>query len=184
MRDFLLDTQTIHYWYNKDCAQHQAIIGNVEALIQQSSSISPKPKLLVSVITLGEIAFGHRVQGNGWSMQNAAKFTFVRENLPGSLEITEDAVAAYADIRARVFNRNAPGNMRKPGMRPEQLVDPLTSLALTIQENDLWLCAQAVGHGMVLVTNDRMRAIREVTRNMAPNLKIQNWTVAGTAALE
>jgi hypothetical protein len=35
-----------------------------------------------------------------------------------------------------------------------------------IQENDLWLCAQAVAHGMVLVANDRMTQIRTVATGM------------------
>ena len=62
-------------------------------------------------------------------------------------------------------------------MRPEQLIDPITSRELGIQENDLWLCAQAVAHDMVLVTNDTMRRIREVSQGMQPALLIQNWAV-------
>ena len=64
-------------------------------------------------------------------------------------------------------------------MWPEQLTDPVTSLALQIQENDMWLCAQVVGYGMVLVTNDKMTAIRKVSKGMEPALLIQNWTQVG-----
>ena len=69
-------------------------------------------------------------------------------------------------------------------MRPEQLVDPETSLNLQIQENDLWLCAQAVGRGMVLVTNDKMQPIKEVCEGMDPILLIQNWTESGSAKVD
>jgi predicted nucleic acid-binding protein len=69
-------------------------------------------------------------------------------------------------------------------MRPEQLIDPITSKELGIQENDLWLCAQAVGHGMVLVTNDAMCRIREVSQDMRPALLMQNWTIPNTARIE
>ena len=69
-------------------------------------------------------------------------------------------------------------------MRPEQLTDLSTSLELGIQENDLWLCAQAVGHGLVLVTNDKMARIREVSKGMEPALLIQNWTHVGVASLD
>jgi len=69
-------------------------------------------------------------------------------------------------------------------MRPEQLIDPITSRELGIQENDLWLCAQAVAHDMVLVTNDKMLRIREVSEDMQPVLRIQNWANQKTAQIE
>ncbi len=184
MRDFLLDTQTIRYWYDEDCPQHQSVIDNLESLQRQSATLDPKPKLLVSVITLGEIEFGHGVQVGDQAALNDDRLKFVNEQLPERLEVTEDAVAAYGKIRSRLFNKYAPGERRRRGMRPEQLVDPITSLLLQIQENDLWLCAQAVAHEMILVTNDKMRAIREVAEGMAPDLRIQNWTEAGTAQVE
>lgn len=184
MRDFLLDTQTIRYWYDKDCLQHAAVIGNIESLKEQVGLLEHKPKLLVSVVTLGEIEFGHRVQVGDQSAHNEARLKFVREQLPVSLELTKDAVAVYGEIRSRLFNRFAPGEKRKPKMRPEQLVAHETSLNLKIQENDLWLCAQACGHGMVLVTNDKMQPIREVCEGMNPVLLVQNWIKVGEAKLD
>lgn len=184
MRDFLLDTQTIRYWYDEDCTQHAAVIDNIESWKEQAGLLEHKPKLLVSVVTLGEIEYGHRVQVGDQSMHNEARLKFVREKFPDSLELTEDAVAVYGEIRSRLFNKFAPGEKRKPKMRPEQLVDPETSLNLQIQENDLWLCAQAVAHGMVLVTNDKMHAIREASVGMEPSLLMQNWTKVGEAKLD
>ena len=64
------------------------------------------------------------------------------------------------------------------------MIDPISSLALTIQENDLWLCAQAAGHRMVLVTNDKMHAIHGVSKGMEPSLLIQNWTHVGEVNLD
>jgi predicted nucleic acid-binding protein len=185
MRDFLLDTQTIHYWYDTDCDEHAAVIGNVESLVQKCASRSDKPKVMVSVVSLGEIEFGYKVQLHQRANEfRRAKLKFIDDNQLEPLDVTRDAVVAYGEIRARVFEKFVPGDKRKPKMRPEQLVDPVTSLNLTIQENDLWLCAQAVGHGLVLVTNDGMRPIREATMNMDPALQIQNWTIAGTAAID
>ena len=162
MRDFLLDTQTIEYWYDEKCGQHAAVSGNVESLKQQAKSLEHKPRLLVSVVTLGEIEFGRCVQTGDFAAKQEAYIRFVQQELPAKLELTEDAVAAYGEMRGRLFNKYAPGAKRKRKTRPEQLTDPISSLPLTIQENDLWLCAQAVGHGMVLVTNDKMHAIHEV----------------------
>ena len=183
MRDFLLDTQTIRYWYDTGCPQHNAVVGNAERLRTLSASLSPKPRLLVSVVTLGEIEFGYRVQVGDHAAHNEELLRFVHERLPEPLQVSQDAVAAYGELRTRLFNKYAPGSTRKPKMRPEQLVDPATALALQIQENDLWLCAQAVGHQMVLVTNDRMKAIRDVAAGMNPALIIQDWTKADTASV-
>ena len=184
MRDFLLDTQTVRYWYDGNCAEHAAVIGNIVSLKEQVRPLEHKPRLLVSVVTLGEIEFGHRVQTVDFPKKQEAYIRFVQQELPARLELTADAAMVYGEIRSRLFNKYAPGERRRSGMRPEQLTDPITALELGIQENDLWLCAQAVGHELVLVTNDKMRHIREVCSSMSPELLIQNWTHAGEANLD
>ena len=184
MRDYLLDTQTICYWYDTMCPQHQMVVANIESLRNQVESLEHKPRLLISVITLGEIEFGHRVNEPPNPGVQAEYLKFISEQLPVRLEVTEDATAVFGEIRKRLFDKYAPGEKRKPKMRPEQLIEPITSKELGIQENDLWLCAQAVAHGMVLVTNDAMRRIREVSQDMQPVLLIQNWTIPNAARIE
>lgn len=176
MRDFLLDTQTIRYWHDSRCSQHSAVSANVAALRQLAASLEIKPKLLMSVVTLGEIEFGHRVALAPDPAAQSAYVKFVQEELPNPFELSSDAAASYGDLRTLLFNKYAPGDKRKPKMRPEQLVDPVTALELGIQENDLWLCAQAASHGMVLVTNDRMARIHSVASGLSPPLLVQNWT--------
>ena len=183
MRDYLLDTQIIRYWYDPACPERAAVIGNVESLRTLAASAKHQPRLLVSVITLGEIEFGHRVQREEHAPEQAAYLRFVGEQLPDRLELTEDAGSAYGEIRSRLFKKYAPRELRKPKRRPEQLVDPVDSLNLQIQENDLWLCAQAVGHAMVLVSNDAMNPIRKAAEGMSPPLLVQNWTIDGAVTL-
>jgi predicted nucleic acid-binding protein len=184
VRDFLLDTQTIRYWYDTGCRQHPTVVANIESLQRQLESRAHKPHLLISVISLGEIEYGHRVNPSSKPSVQAEYLEFVREQLPDRLEVTEDATPVFGELRKRLFDRYAPGEKRRPKMRPEQLVDPITSEELGIQENDLWLCAQAAAHGMVLVTNDAMRRIREVSQGMEPPLLIQNWTIPNDVRLE
>jgi len=50
----------------------------------------------------------------------------------------------YGELRSLLFDKYAPNDKRKKNLRPEQLVDPITSLELGIQENDLWIAAQAI----------------------------------------
>ncbi len=183
VRDFLLDTQTVRYWHDGDCPQHSAVRGNVDMLRQLTASLEVQPKLLVSVLTLGEIEFGHRVALSPDPVAQAAYIKFVKEELPEPFELSPDAAVAYGDLRTRLFNKFAPGDKRRPKMRPEQLVDPATAKELQIQENDLWLCAQAVAHGMVLVTNDRMQSIRDIASGMDPPLILQNWTIQNAVSI-
>jgi tRNA(fMet)-specific endonuclease VapC len=184
VRDFLLDTQMIRYWYDTKCSQHEAVAANVDFLRKQTESLEHKPRLLISVITLGEIEFGHRVNSSPNPSVQAEYLRFVNEQLPARLEVIEETAASFGELRRRLFDKYAPGEKRKRKMRPEQLTDPITSKELGIQENDLWLCAQAIAHDMVLVTNDAMRPIRQVSQGMQPGLLIQNWAVANAARID
>lgn len=182
-RDFLIDTQTIRYWYDTACPQHKAVVANIESLRQQVESWEHKPRLLVSVITLGENEFGYRVNPSLSSSSKAEYFAFVTQRLGAALDVTKDTATAYGELRKRLFGK-VPKEKRRRKMRPEQLIDPITSRELGIQENDLWLCAQAVAHDMVLVTNDAMRPIRSASEGMQPALRIQNWAHPNTAKVE
>ncbi len=184
MRDFLIDTQTVRYWYDTVCPEHEIVVANVELLREQTKASEHKPRLLVSVITLGEIEFGYRVNPTLDPANRREYLAFVSEKFPAHWEVMEDATLVFGELRARLFDKYAPKEKRKPGMRPEQLIDPTTSKELGIQENDLWLCAQAIAHGMVLVTNDKMRRIREVSKGMQPALRIQNWARPNAARIE
>ena len=83
----------------------------------------------------------------------------------------EKAVSLWPTIRAGVFEKYAPNVKRRRGLRPEQLIDPVTSQELGIQENDLWIAAQALEYNLVWVTNDKMERIRDVCEE----LQIENW---------
>jgi predicted nucleic acid-binding protein len=167
----------VRYWYDSNCAQHKAFMANLDALRTKSATVDPKPKVLISVITLGEIEFGHRVQLGDHAKENADRLRFLKQELPAPFELTRDAAEAYAELRSRLFAKYVPQDKRKPKMRPEQLVDPATAKELQIQENDLWICAQALAHDMVLVTNDRMKPIVDSSAGLQPPLRIENWTM-------
>ncbi len=184
MRDFLIDTQTICYWYDIACPQHETVVANIESLRRQTESGAHQPHLLISVISLGEIEYGHRVNSPSRQSANKEYLKFLTEQLPDRLDVTEDVAPVFGEFRKRLFDQYAPGEKRRPGMRPEQLIEPIASKELGIQENDLWLCAQAAAYGMVLVTNDAMRRIREVSQGVEPPLFIQNWAVPNAAKLE
>jgi predicted nucleic acid-binding protein len=74
-----------------------------------------------------------------------------------------------------MFQRFAPAGRRRKGRRPEELLDPATSRELGIQENDLWIAAQALQYNYVLVSHDQhMSRIREVSTE----LRLEDWAIS------
>jgi tRNA(fMet)-specific endonuclease VapC len=76
----------------------------------------------------------------------------------------------YGDLKARLFRAYSPASPRQN--HPERCIDWATGAELGIDENDLWIAAQAIQFNLILVTNDEMARIRDV----APELDIQDWT--------
>jgi predicted nucleic acid-binding protein len=164
--DYLLDTNIIGYWFDERCPQHGSVTSRIAALY-------PDEHLWVSAITLGEIEYGLRCRHDPPAEFEQELREFVGRRLPIIATVDRHTVACYGDLRAGVFKRFAPASRRRRRW-PEELVDPTTGKELGIQENDLWIAAQAVEHNFVLVTGDKMDHIVKV----AADLRIQNWTMA------
>ena len=166
MHGYLLDSNIVRYWFDAKCPEH-------ERVVQRTQQLPAGTPLVVSAITLGEIEYGLRVQDKGAEFE-AELVGFIHEQLPMVLSVTATTRIDYGSIRARLFKKFAPGELRRKLRLPEQLVDPVRGLALGIQENDLWIAAQTVEHNLVLVSNDRLTHLREV----APELRVENWAGA------
>jgi len=169
VRGYLLDTNIVVYWFDARRPQHERVVRH----IQELSEATP---LMISAITLGEIEFGLQVSKVSAPEQEASQDelrVFIDTNLPMVLDVTKATRISYGVLRASVFEKYAPNAKRRSGLRPEQLIDPVTSQELGIQENDLWMAAQALQYNLVFVTNDKMERIRDV----CVDLQIENWTV-------
>jgi tRNA(fMet)-specific endonuclease VapC len=135
------------------------------------SSTPPEAPLRVSAITLGEIEYGLRVVSEDSTALQEAFRELVDRRLPMVLDISKTTRMYYGLLRARLFEKYAPRHRRRRGLRPEQLIDPVRSRELGIQENDLWLAAQALEFNLVLATNDALEPIRAVCEE----LQMENW---------
>jgi tRNA(fMet)-specific endonuclease VapC len=169
VRGYLLDTNIVMYWFDARCPQHERVVRHIQELPEATP-------LMISAITLGEIEFGLQVSKVSTPEQEAAQEelrAFIDTNLPMALDVTKATRISYGALRASVFEKYVPNARRRSGLRPEQLVDPVTSQELGIQENDLWMAAQALEYNLVFVTNDKMERIREV----CAALQVENWTV-------
>ena len=98
----------------------------------------------VSVITRGELLAGAFSSARRPQIESALNVLLAHV---GVLDLTDETVADYADIRSVLKARGT-----------------------IIGSNDLWIAAHARSLGLTLVTNN----VREYGR--VPGLKIENWT--------
>lgn len=159
-----MDTQTAVFWQDMARPQH----ANVDAHV---AAVPTGSVIFVSVVTLGEIQFGHQSTTTPDPIKQAKLNTFLQQSFPPALQVSRHTSQPYGTIRALLFQKYPPPGKRQ--RRPEQCFDPITSLELGIDENDLWIAAQAVEHNMVLVTHDRMVRIRDVAGHL---LAVEDWT--------
>lgn len=165
MRGYLIDTQTVSYWFDANLPQHRNVCDHVIALPSNDAL------LMVSAITIGEIAFGHAVTTKPDAGKQAGFNKFVQKHFPLPLAITKSTATYYGELRTLLFRKYPPQGKKQ--RRPEQCFDPITSLELGIEENDLWIASQAYERHLVLVTNDGMARIRDVAGHL---LTVENWT--------
>ena len=82
MHGYLIDTQTVSYWFDANLPQNKNVCDHVNAL----PSDAP---LMVSAITIGEIAFGHTITTKPDAGKQAAFSEFVQKHFPFPLAITK-----------------------------------------------------------------------------------------------
>jgi len=168
MNAYLLDTNAVSDWLDSTKPRHASVLRHVK-LLADTDAI-----LLTSTVVLGEIQYGLRV-APAERRQSLEEFRaqinaqFVHRRL--LLDVSRTTAVQYGDLRARLFEKYAPRKRRRKGLRAEELVSPTTGKELGIQENDLWIAAQAVERNLILVANDKMRPIQEAI----PELRAEDW---------
>lgn len=141
MKTYFLDTNIWSDWYKgKDY-----ITANMSKLLEAQAF------LMMSCISLGEFSYG-------WHMDTS----FDRKKFEVSLkqidfevcrEFDNHTTEIYGQIRAILAIKYAYKNKRVKWL--DELRDPVTDKKLGIQENDLWITAQAINYGATLVTADK-----------------------------
>lgn len=175
MADYLLDTNIVSYWYDDRCSEHEAVLQHVQNVRCPDDVTGYVSHLFVSVVTRSEIEYGHRVAPTPNAVAQAEYIKFISEQLPEPLEITHHVAEAYGELRAWLFNNCSPKNKRSKAMRAEEFVHPTTAKELGIQENDLWIAAQAITYNLVLVTHDRLGNLGDAIKHVTPALKLEDW---------
>lgn len=154
MKAYLLDTNHIGHIFDR----HQRVI-------QRCRSLPANTRLFASVISLGEIAAGHRITKTTNHQRRDEFERFVtHEFRPHALGVTASTREYYAQVIEGIWQRHPPTH---EGIRTEKhLVD------LGVDINDVWIAAQTLEHNLILVTGDKMECIREATGRL---LDVEDW---------
>lgn len=145
MSGYLLDTCIISKWY----AKRPGITARMDSLPGAS-------QLYISVISRGEIEFGHTYETSLPAQQAAFRKWLREEFADRELCISTYAGEQYGDCKRRLFEK-----FDKKGKYSECREDKLGQKC-GIDENDLWLAAQACEKNLILITTDEMAKIKEV----------------------
>lgn len=177
MPDYLLDTNILSMWYDPARPEYTKVIARVAAVRVPDALTGYVSRLFVSTVTLGEVEYGHRVALSPDPVKQTEYVKFIRQQCPEALDITRHVAEQYGQMRAWLFENCSPKSSRSKAKRAEQLVFPATGQELGIDENDLWIAAQAMTHDFVLVTHDRRGNFGKVLNQFDSAIRVEDWAL-------
>ena len=156
METYLFDTNIWSQWFRAETC-----VANKIAQLDKTT------KVFLSSVVWGEVIYGAKAN-KSFDFRSYSEFIHHRSE-PMILPIDGHVSDVYGELRVALFERYIRKGKDK---RPEQLIDPVTATEIGIDENDLWIVAQAITHNLTLVTNDKMHRIFTVTPK---ELKHEIW---------
>ena len=94
----------VRYWYDTDRPEHGKVIARVQNVRHPNPQTQYVPRLFTSVVTIGEIEYGHRVTTTPDASKQSEYLKFVNEQCPERLDITRHVGEQYGTLRAWLFN--------------------------------------------------------------------------------
>ena len=168
MNGYLLDTSAASILWDVRHREH----GILRSFLQEKAQ-SP---IWVSVVVLGEIEYGLKTATKmDVDLQREVRRRTAEYPI---LDVEKHTTESFSDLRAALFEKYAPRDRRTGRFKvrwPEDLRERTTSKELGIQENDIWVAAQAIQYNLVLITDDYMRRLEEVSRILVYPLQLATW---------
>jgi len=152
---YILDTSVLSAHLDPSHRRHNDVRAGIEALDRASAQF-------VSAISLAELSFGVRMaEAFGNTSLVALRQMLSEARAYAVLDVTHHTSAAYADLKTNLAKRYLANASRRDRPRwLENWVDKTSGQKLQVDENDLWMCAQAKERDLILVTADtRMNRI-------------------------
>jgi predicted nucleic acid-binding protein len=145
---YLFDASALSAYLNEDHTYHASAAVKIDALPFDSLK-------LVSIITLAEIDYGIRSAERAGSTrleQYRDRLDVIKRYAP--LNLTSHTSESYAELKACVASHMRRRPRKKHPRWIEDWIDLNSAKRLQIDENDLWICAQAKERDLILVTGD------------------------------
>lgn len=148
MAGYLLDTSALSAYLNEAHPNHAPALALVDGLPTEAAKF-------ISAVTLAEIGYGIRLaelQGSRRLDEYRSRLSAARRYAP--LNITRHTSEVYAELKVGLAAKVHRKPKRKMPRWIEDWVELGSAKSLRIDENDLWICAQAKERDLVLVTGD------------------------------
>ena len=168
MDGYLFDTNAVSPLWNVRHPEHD-IIKDFFASVSQSP-------VWLSTIVLAEIEYGMKITPE-MDIDSQNQVRHEMSNHPFILNIDKHTIGPYSDLRAELFKKFSPRDRRGrlTVKWPEDLIERTSAKELGVQENDIWIAAQAIQYDLILVTGDYMQRLVEVSENLDYPLRITKW---------
>jgi len=163
MDTYLFDTNLVSVLYD-------ARRPNYAAVRQAVAALPPESAQLVSVITIGELRFGLALSRAAGQPLTHIEACLARTEEHPFAQITRHTADAFATIKSSVALARLDIQRRIPRW-VEGWADRVTGQQLQIDENDLWIAAQAIERNYVILTSDR--DFTQVIAPAVPDLRVQ-----------
>jgi predicted nucleic acid-binding protein len=163
MDTYLLDTNLVSVLYDARRPNHQIVRQTVAAFDPQASQ-------LVSAVTIAELRFGLTLsRAAGQPLTHIEACIEQAEEHPLA-EVGRYTAEAFAHLKASVALQRIDVRRRIPRW-VEGWSDRVTGQLLQIDENDLWIAAQAIERNLVVVTCDQ--DFTQVISAAVPELRVE-----------
>jgi len=152
-KGYLLDNNHVAAWYNK-----------MPQVMQKVRSLPPETLICTCAIILGEVEAGHEMtKTSQQTIRDDYKKWVDTKFLAHCIDVRSNVRNSYAKILGKLWEKYPPPQ----GKKTERHLAEVHGVDI----NDVWSAAVAYSHGLVFVTNDRMKKIREAL----PELQFEDW---------
>lgn len=163
MDTYLLDTNLVSVLYDAGRSNHLTVRSALAAF-------DPAASQLVSVITIGELRFGLALSRAAGRPLDHIEACIERTEEHPLAEVGRHTAEAFGYVKSSVALQRVDIRRRMPRW-VEAWSDRVTGQLLQIDENDLWIAAQAVERNLVVVTSDP--DFMNVIAPAVPELRVQ-----------
>lgn len=163
MDTYLLDTNLVSVLYDSGRPTHLAVRGTLAGL-------DPNAPQLVSAVTIGELRYGLALSRAAGRPLTHIEACIERTEEHPLAEVGRHTAEAFGYVKSSIALQRVDILRRIPRW-VEAWSDRVTGQLLQIDENDLWIAAQAVERNLVVLTSDP--DFTRIIASAVPELRVQ-----------